>query len=1058
MDTPEPLKIVTLGKLSIVRGAGPVTGLVSRKVEALFVYLAYERREYPREMLAELLWDELTTERALGNLRTALSNIQAHLPDYLLTSRQTVMANPAKAVWFDALELMRVLDVSEAPFPAADDLEKALALYQGDFLAGFHLRDELNFERWMIGEAERLRGKMSMVLPRLIDAALDQARYPVAIDHARRLLTLDPLSEDGHRGLMMAFAYAGQRALALKQYELCVRVLHDELHTAPEAETTRLFSQIQNDQFSTPPSAASAAPLDIESKPPVIRLPTMPTPFIERPTELGQITDRLANPDCRLLTIVGPGGTGKTRLAIQAAAACGRRFKDGIYFVPLASIPSEAFLVLEIAGVLGLAFGNTDEPRRTLLDYLSERQQLLVLDNFEHLIESGGLIADILSGAPGVKLLVTSREWLNLLGEWVLPIDGMAYPDASAPDASGYSAIRLFAACAARIQPRFLLKDELDAVIAICKAVEGMPLSIELAATWLRAIPAVEIAKQISVKFLSTGARNLPERHRSVQAVFDYSWQLMTATEATILMKLAVFRGSFSRAAAIEVAGASLLSLASLLEKSLIRRLDEHSFDMHELLRQYAFDHLADAGQVELTRDAHLAYYVAYTADPDARVHGQKQIEWLDQLEHDHENLRAALTWALECGAETALMAGLDIGGSVWEFWLMRGHISEGRGWLDRLLAATPGLISDARGKVTQGAGYLTWIQGDSDRAEAIHREGLAIRRALGDKAGMGGSLSNLGVIAWGRGDFKAARDFYEQALTARREANYRIGMASVLTNLSLLLQDQAEYRDAIAYATEALSLFTELDDLQGKALVLFNIGSMTYDRGDWASARKLQEEALTVTRALGDRRMIGALLQNLGYTVLSLGDRVLARKLLAESFELVTESGDKTQLALVKLNQAKLAMLERHFAAARDLVNESLALFGELKAEVYRGQALITLGDILRVDSSAVRAVNAYRDAFANLAQTQNQRTFAESVLRLAGMAQAQSDLKGAGLLLAVVDKLTAQLDITFPDELLYIDRAALYRSLSSTDRQRFATQAAAMDRAALVAFVDGA
>lgn len=1056
MNFSESLKITTLGGLSITRGEQPVEGLVSRKVEALLVYLAYEQREHPRELLAELLWDDLTPERAMGNLRTALSNLQTSIPGCLVATRQTVTFSAEIPCWLDAVALMRVLEISDgASSPAAiEDIENALHLYQGDFLAGFRLRDGRNFERWMMNEAERIRAKVMLALPRLLQAALHSGRYSSGIDHGRRLLTLDPLSEEGQRGLMSAYAYSGQRALALKQYENYVALLREELHIDPPPEITRLYKQIQSNEPLTPPlSPEETLPAVTVAKPAVVRLPSVSTPFIERPTEIQQIVERLTNPDCRLLTIVGPGGIGKTRLAIQAASKFAMQFPDGIYFVPLASTQAEEFIPLEIAGVLQLSMQSADEPRRVLIDYLANKNLLLVLDNFEHLIDSAGLVSDILDAAPSVKILVTSREWLNLQGEWLLPVDGMEVPQ-TVHNALQYSAVQLFAACAARIQPRFVLENELDSVIKICQAVEGMPLSIELAATWLRVIPASEIAQQIDVRFLSTGVRNIPERHRSIQAVFDYSWRLLSTEEADALTKLSVFRGPFSRTAAMRVAAADMGILAALVEKSLIRRFDKNACDMHELLRQYAFDQLSSAGAMIQTQDAHLNYYVSLTADPDARLHGEQQIAWLDQLEQEHENLRAALTWALESGTPDSLNAGLEIGGAVWEFWLMRGHIAEGRGWLDRLLSATRGIISKARGHVTQGAGYLTWIQGDSDKAEALHREGLEIRRIINDKAGMGGSLSNLGVIAWGRGDFKAAREFYEQALAARREANYRIGMASVLTNLSLLLQDQGEYRDAITYATEALELFNELDDLQGKSLILLNVGAMNYDRGDWAAARKVQEEALELTRALGDRRMIGALLQNLGQTVLSLGDPALARKYLTESLELVTESGDKTQLGLVRRIQARLALTERRYATATEQIHESLSLFREVKAEVYRGQAMITLGDISRSKGEYAQAEATYKEALAILASTKNHQSITEALYRLAGIAQIQGNLSRAAVLLGAGDKLAQRIEISFPDEQLHLNRT----QLSTEALIPLVQQGAGMDQEALLQFIGDA
>jgi predicted ATPase/Tfp pilus assembly protein PilF len=697
---------------------------------------------------------------------------------------------------------------------------------------------------------------------------------------------------------------------------------------------------------------------------PTIRLPIPATPFIERPVELQQIAERLDNPACRLLSIVGPGGIGKTRLALKAAAEYAHAYRDGVYFVSLVSVQSDSFLPVEIAGVLHFTLQGIAHPRDELIGYLTNREMLLVLDNFEHLIKSADLIIDILNRAPGVRILVTSREWLNIQHEWVLPIGGMAYPAEASADAARYSAVQLFVSCAQRVRPRFSLDEELDSVVKICQLVEGMPLSIELAAAWLRVISASEIAQQMSLKFLTSTVRDIPERHRSVQTIFDYSWNLLSGDEARALTKLSVFKGPFDRAAASQVAGATVLVLASLIEKSLIRLVNENYYDIHELLRQYAFNQLAEAGEVTATQSAHLDYYVALTADLDSQIHGRQQTKWLDRLEQEHDNLRTALDWALEQETQAAREAGLALGASLWEFWLMRGHIGEGRQWLERLLGATEGAVSLARGAATQGAGYLAWIQGESDHAEALHQEGLAIRRALDDEAGMGGSLSNLGVVAWSRGDFEAADMYYDQALTARRNVNDQLGAASVLTNLSLLRHDQNADTEAVACAEEAGAIFQALDDLQGIVHSQSNLGAMAYDRGDWEGARSIQEKALNLARQLGDQRVIGVLLENLGQTLIESGEYALAHNALEDSLNLVSQVGDRSHVGLVKKNLALLALREGRLEDAQALIDESLAILRAMKAEVFLEQAHIIWEAIQRVCANEQSAPGFYRES----------------------------------------------------------------------------------------------
>ena len=1022
-----PLRISTFGGLSIQLGDQAVGGFISRKVEALLVYLAFERREHPREVLAELLWSDFAQDRAMANLRSALMSLQSQLADYLVVSRQTIMLNPECPCWLDAVELETAFKATDGGLTRAHvrTLENALELYRGEFLAGFAIREAYNFEGWMVLQAERLRGKVIEGLQRLIHEARDHGAFAAGIDHARRLLILDPLSEETHRDLMILLARSGQRTAALAQYEACVRMLREELDIAPEAETTRLFAQIQAQQFTSAPTT-----LD-----PIVRIPIPSTPFVER-SELKQIVDVLDNPDCRLLSIVGPGGIGKTRLAIQAGMERAHEFRDGVNFVSLISVQSENFLPLEIASAMHFSFQGILNPREELIGYLANRETLLILDNFEHLVNGAGLLADILARAPSVKILVTSREWLNLQQEWVVPIDGMAYPLEDTNNAMEYSAVQLFVACARRVRPRFSFDDERKAVIQICQLVEGMPLSIELAATWLRIIPASEIVQQINVDFLTTNIRNVPERHRSARAVFDYSWKLLSSEEAVVLRRLAVFKGPFDRTAAAKVAGTSIAILASLVEKSLIRLVDERYYDIHELMRQYAFDELAYAGEVTAIQDIHLDYYVNLMRDPDSLVHGQSQTEWLDRLEKEHDNLRTALTWALQRNTQDGHEAGLKLGASLWEFWSMRGYITEGRQWLDRLLSATEGTISISRGAVTQGAGYLAWIQGEHDRAEALHQEGLAMRQALNDKAGMGGSLSNLGIVAWSRGDFEKARSYYEQALASRREANYALGVGSVLTNLALLLQEQGEYAEAVTYAEEALAVFTKLDDLQGKSYTLINLGSMMLDQGDWERGRSLYEEALDLTRKLGDGRMIGAVLQNLAHIAFMGSDYALAHRYLDESLSLVDESGDKTQIGLTKKTMARLALLEARFDDAQKWIKESISLFRSMDSNLNLGQALLVQGDLQQALGKLTAAEESYRDGLALLFRSRNPQPIVEGIYRLAHVAAQQEPLR-AITLLSAADTLADRLKIYVTAAPMTEDRAALQANLDIAESE---------------------
>ena len=1005
-----PLKFYILGGLSMLRGDQPVGGFVSRKVEALLIYLAYERREQQREWLASLLWADLPQERALGNLRTALSNLAAQLGDYLIITRQSVMLRPEADCWIDALYLRNVIQSASVTLnaTAAQALTDVIALYKGDLLAGFHLRDGENFERWRAAEAEQVRSQVLLALQRLVRYTLDHGDHAAGIMHARRALTIDPFNEDMHRQLILLLARDGQRAAALAQYETCVQLLHAELGLDPEPETTSLIERVRADEVGT----------GAITKPP-LHLPTEATPFIDRPDELSRIRERLLHPDCRLLTIVGAGGMGKTRLALRAAAALAYDFRDGVCFVPLASLQKGEFLPIEIANALGFTPQGITDPLAELTTYLADRELLLVLDNFEQLLDYADRLSMLLQRAPHLRLLVTSRVWLNLPEEWGLPIGGMAYPTNCETDGAGYAAVELFAACARRVAPDFSLEQECPSVIAICQRVEGMPLCIEIAATWLRVLTAREIVAQIDLKFLTSTARGVSERHRSVEAVFDTSWKMLSADETAALMKLAVFKGMFDRDAALKIAGASLPILASLLEKSLIRRGENGYYSLHELLRQFAYDQLLTSDTAQQAHHAQLAYYTALTANPDARIHGKMQTTWLDQLQSQIDNLRAAISWALELNSPDLLDLGLQLGASVWEFWLMRGHITEGRQWLDLLLASTEGTVSKARGAATQGAGYLAWIQGDADRAEQLHREGVNIRRAIDDKAGMGGSLSNLGIIAWSRGDFEAARSYYEEALAARRAANYPLGVASVLTNLALLMQELGRYGDAIGYAEQAWTLFKELNDLQGMVHVLYNMGAMHLDRGDLEQAVAIHEQALILARELGDNRVIGGLLLNLGIALIDQRAAQQARAHLEESLAVMQQLGDKQHIALIKRGMALFALRENQPHAAQVYIEESLTILRQSQGDVYLGMALVTKGEVLLALGAGETAIATLHEALSILMKMKKPQPLADAIYWLAKALGRHGSGSQVIQLVQAADAIARQYDLRFPHHL---------------------------------------
>src|SRR6266545_4062733 len=413
--------------------------------------------------------------------------------------------------------------------------------------------------------------------------------------------------EASHRQLMRLLAFSGQRSAALAQYATCRRVLDEELGVAPEEETTALYARIQRGADVASPSAARPSD-NLAAHTPL-------TPLIGREGELAQLAERLEDRNCRLLTLIGPGGIGKTRLALQIASGLRGSFRDGVYFVPLAALNAADMLVPAIASALGFALHGLADPKAQLLAYLRTKDMLLVLDNFEQVLDGADVLSDLIQAAPGVVVLATSREPLHLRVEWLMDLDGLPVPqDVEASSVERSSAVQLFVQTARRMQADFALSPATSpSVVRICQLVAGTPLAIELAAAWVRSQSCVEIARALeqSLEQLATTMRDVPARHRSMRAVFEHSWRLLSDAEQGVLRRLAVFRGGMEADAAEQVAGATSSLLAALVDKSLLRRNGAGRYDLHELVRQYAGEQLEAAGEAGEIRNQHTACFLA---------------------------------------------------------------------------------------------------------------------------------------------------------------------------------------------------------------------------------------------------------------------------------------------------------------------------------------------------------------------------------------------------------------------------------------------------------------
>ncbi len=955
------LSLRLLGPPQIELDGAPVK-VDTRKATALLAYLAVTGQAHSRESLAALLWSEYDQERAYANLRRTLWALNKAIgKEWLETSQDTIRLARTGGLWLDVDEFhLCMAECRTHEHTRADvcpaclaPLAQAVALYRDDFLAGFTLRDSPAFDEWQFFEADGLRGELASSLERLVRGHAAQGDLEPAIDHARRWLALDSLHEPAHRELMRLYAWDGRRAAALRQYQECARVLDEELGALPEAETTRLHQTIQRNELPPPAPATPASVEMVADVAPGHNLPPQPTPFVGRNPELAEIADLLSAPGCRLLTLAGPGGVGKTRLALQAGERAVPAFPHGVHFVPLAPLESAAFLVPTIADAVGFSFFQRQgvEPKQQLLNYLREKTLLLLLDNFEHLVDGSGLLAELLGQAPGVKLLVTSRERLHLRGEWVIEVKGMRFPkpgDGAGEALAGYSAIRLFLQHASQARSGFVpAEDAWPELVRICQLLDGMPLGIELAAAWVRMLSCQEIAREIErgLDFLSTSLRDAPERHRSLRAVFDHSWQLLSEAERTALAQLSVFRGGFEREAAQQVAGASLPVLATLADKSLLRRDAAGRYGMHEAIRQYAAEQMvAFPGAETAVLDEHCRYYTAFMDEREDDLRGARQIEALDEIAQELENVRAAWRWAID---RQRLQELRQAANSLSVFYQVRSLFQEGKeafgaaalaleaareqnkteeiertlglswtyqGWFadwlyhqeeaQALLQRSIDLLSPLSLGEELATAYLLSVGVGLVENISEAEQRLQVSRdyfqSVGKAWGVGMALDQLGLFAQLRSDLVAAKRYLQEAIANLTRAGHRWGIAIAQFSLGSFTQHQEGQRaEAKHYYEESLRIRRELGDRWGTAISLDYIGFLAREMGQYDESRRLHEESLGISHQIGDQLGIAGSLDNLGLVARDEGAFVEARRCFEEGLALRRQVGRMWDVAI---------------------------------------------------------------------------------------------------------------------------------------------------------------
>lgn len=904
----------------LLGGAGAEYGgrsvvFVPDKRYLLLAYLAYRGDWVGRDQLAFLFWPDSSPPEARTKLRHLLSRTRA-LEFTRLESEE---------------ELVRWLVESDvAQFQQAlgqGDWEGAVRLYRGRLLEGLspNLPD---YEEWLAQEQEGLHNAYREALLNFCRQLEAQDRPAEAQTLLARTLKEDPLAEDLLQAYLRSTGKNGKRAEGLQGYERFRALLQQELGLEP-LETTRQLAEALRQPPPTPtPEHSTLTTVGREETGQLRNFPAQLTAFVGRDLDLSEIGGFLLEPSIHLLTLVGPGGIGKTRLAVQVAQEQARHFRDGAALVPLAGVDSPDGMVPAIAAALGLAFGPGQSPEAQLKAQLEPQELLLVLDNLEHLLPGAGLISDLLEAAPGLKVLATSREALDFYGEYLVEVGGLEVPpDPADPHLEVYDAVQLFVRSARRLNPRFGLEAANRPQVAqVCRMLYGSPLAIELATTWTRLLGVGEVLEEVqkSLDFLRVNQPDLPERHRSLRAVFEHSWSLLTPEEQTALMRLSVFRGGFRKEAAEAVADVSLRTLLTLTNKSLLQRTPEGRFERHPLVLEFSEEKLAHSQSFHAAQqERHGLYFFDFL---EARaMGGPHDQQYLAEIDEDLENLRAAWGWAVHNQRTDQLERSADLV----VFYDRRARFEEGaklfRAAVEALDRAGPGHPA-ALGKACVDAAWLCLRLGRVEQARGYAEQSVELLRPSGSTTLMK-ALNILGTISGMQGNKQQARVELSEALELAREHGNIRAQSNYLNNLAALEVSSALYDSAKERYEEVLALLAQVSHPFEWAMTLSNIGRLESARQNLEQATAYTLRALEVASAVNYRFLLPYLFSNLGGIAFQARDFARAHDRCLEALRAMETSTDSLVKATVFITLGRIATATSKVAEAARYFQESLEI-----------------------------------------------------------------------------------------------------------------------------------
>jgi predicted ATPase/DNA-binding SARP family transcriptional activator len=1039
VNSPELLRLRLLGACEVATHAGPVH-LESAKTTALLAYLTLAPGPHPRPALTEMLWPELAGERAAAALRRALWDIRRRVTaggddGAVLADRRTVEINPRVAREVD-VERFAAACTSAARLGEGaaeqrlDELRRGLALYRGDLLDGLEVDGAPAFEEWRSAQRERLRLAALQALRRMIAALRARGESVRALAYARRLLALDPWLEEAHRAVAELLALTGQHGAALQQLETCRRVLAQELGVSPSPRTIELERRLREPRRIAPEAGAPPPAAGVPWFP-RHNLPPAATPFVGREEELERIAQHLADPACRLLTLLGPGGIGKTRLAVQAATAAiaqggARRAVplDRVAFVAAAGDAGGVALLDALSGALDLAPGAAGDVRDRVFALLRERRVLLLLDGFEHRIADAALLPELLAAAPELRAIATSRERLGVPGEWVMEVGGLGVPRAGAAGAAaGADAVQLFLQGARRAAVGFTADAvALAAVARVCRAVAGMPLAIELAAAWMHALSPSDLAAELDCTLDVIAAGGGPRS--ALNAVFEQSYGRLAESERRAVRMLSVLPGGMTRAAALAVAGARAAALRALADRSFVR-FDPASgrYTMHEVLRHFAGERLArspaELAEAHRLRRDHLAALVAEVG-PAIEARGAR--DDLAALEAEADNLRA--TWraavaaadvefvatafpALAALAEAhgryregealagEALAAAAVGGGT-DAARARARALVRRGGLRVRLAAFDGADADLRAALAALAdgdagerarallhlGDAALLQGRFDEAERLLGECRELAAAAGSERVEATALARLGRAVLDRGRHAEARALFERSLAAAERIGDRQAAVHAANQLGYVEYFDGDLDAAAARFALALTQARGEDDPAAAAAALCGLAYVAEDRGELDRAGALYRESLALAQEQGDRFAAGRALMLLGEVARKRGELAEARRRYEESLAVNAALHSRFIVACLHGNLAFVACGEGRLGEAREHAAAALAEYRASGADTVALPAAVAFAEVAAAEGDDERALRLLALVLGHPGNRQDHRVECERVL----------------------------------------------------------------------------